>query len=71
MPYNYGGQDVKCPFYMYERERAIHCEGLIKNARNTINTFNGKKDLNIHKSKFCNYKYQKCALYQALLGKYE
>ena len=45
MPYNYGGQDVKCPFYMYERERAIHCEGLIKNARNTINTFNGKKDL--------------------------
>ena len=43
MPYNYGGQDVKCPFYMYERERAIHCEGLIKNARNTINTFNGKK----------------------------
>ena len=71
MPNSYASQNVICPFYMYEKEKAMYCEGLIKGSRHTITNFKNKDTFKKYKIMFCNSEYKKCELCKALLRKYD
>lgn len=70
MPYNYDDKNVRCPFYQYERDNKIYCEGLIKNSVTSTN-FKNKSALKEHKNGICSEAYKDCPLYKALTKKYE
>ena len=70
MSTDYASVNVKCPFYLSEEEKKIHCEGLEKGSRTALE-FRGKQLKENVKGKYCNGDYEKCKLYTIINQKYE
>jgi len=70
MPTDYASVNVKCPFYLSEEEKKIHCEGLEKGSRIALE-FRGKQYKENVKEKYCNGDFEKCKLYKPINDKYE
>ena len=66
----YDSQDVKCPFYKYEKERRLYCEAPIDEAT-LILAFQKKSGIERQREIFCCEHYEKCEIYRATLEKYE
>jgi hypothetical protein len=67
----YEAKEVVCPFYRFERDHAIYCEGIY--GCGVIQTFD-KKDYKMrHKKMYCHGvdTCKLCRLYQAINVKYE
>lgn len=66
----YVDQYVVCPLYSREESnliRKIHCEGYKKGVYVQL-YFRKSKLKSIHKTNYCKKNYNKCPLYQAVLG---
>lgn len=62
--------DAVCPFYRFEKGRALHCEGIY--SKGIIQTFNTNEDKKRHKHAYC-YKLdgcKKCLIYKGIDSKY-
>lgn len=70
MSTDYASVNVKCPFYISEDSKAIHCEGLEKGSRIAVE-FRGKQYRENVKEKYCNGDFEKCKLYKTINQKYE
>ncbi len=67
---SYESKYAKCPFYHYEQQGKICCEGV--NDQSSLHlAFGDAKDKKCYQKTFCFTGYQKCRLYHMLLAKYE
>ena len=65
----YGGL-VLCPFYKYEGERLIYCEGIAPETAIHL-AFKTKDKLRAYRSDYCEKCYNKCLIAGALNRKYD
>ena len=70
MSTDYASVNVKCPFYISEEDKKIHCEGLEKGSRIALE-FRGKQYKENVKTRYCNGDFEKCKLYTPINAKYE
>ena len=68
---NYECKEVVCPFYRFEKDHALYCEGVY--GKGIIQTFAKKDDKMAHKIAYCHgiEDCKKCWLYHAINAKYE
>lgn len=66
----YGSQDVVCPFYHSETNRALSCEGVINKI--CMQHFVSNRQKQEHKDKYCNtFNYKNCLYAKGLLDMYK
>lgn len=61
---------VMCPFYKYDKDRRIICEGIVERS-SLILVYESKADFTAQTSSFCCGDYTKCEIYRMLMEKYE
>ena len=69
MANNFDDANVKCPFFSKTKNERIICEGITDECISVLK-FENKKELDKHKTRYCNSHYTECALYKAVEGKY-
>ena len=65
----YGGH-VQCPYYKYEGERMIYCEGVTPETALHL-AFRTKDKLRAYRSVYCEGNYKNCLIAQMLNRKYD
>ena len=68
MPYSYGAEDVKCPFYKIETKNSIKCEGFF--CESCVHDFKTAKKKKKHKELYCNADYKSCPHFVDVNSKY-
>ena len=69
---DYKDKDVKCPFYITQDCKKIHCEGFLNNSYLHI-AFEIKMSKDVFMEKYCNSlpSYLKCPLYPVIAKRFE
>ncbi len=61
----------QCPFYQFEREKTVVCEGIVEHSFSE-QKFTRERFLQAHKEEFCcSMNYTNCPLGKLLFAKYE
>lgn len=61
---------VQCPFYLFNDQKNVRCEGLWDGSTTTL-SFTGLRRRLEHMQRLCMGPYTQCALYRQLAQKYE
>ena len=67
---NYGGENIKCPFYLRESEYTITCEG-VETGTELATKFPSEKTKKEYQKHKCYHAKNGCALMRMLEKKYE
>lgn len=70
MSTKYSDVNVRCPYYLRERDTEIMCEGLEKGSELAVE-FKGKQYKKKYREKYCGGDYEKCKLCQCIEEKYK
>lgn len=68
----YTSKEIKCPFYLFEQNHMIFCEGITTETQSTAIIFKNNKSLSNYKKTLCNCLpgYESCPLAKLLLERY-
>jgi hypothetical protein len=62
--------DAKCPYFHSSNKREITCEGITDGCITALK-FESQSKRNLHRSVFCDAKYENCEIFRMLEEKYE
>ena len=70
MPTQYDDVKALCPFFLHSEKRKISCEGITDGCTTNLE-FDCKASRDLHRSIFCDAKYENCEIFMMLEEKYE
>ncbi len=63
--------DVRCPFYVSDKEHKITCENILKKADSITHNFLNAAEQQRHMKRCCCDSFRKCIYYRVLSERYE